>query len=99
MRPLGEERRRAIIEEIAQLLPRRVTKEPWMFTAPELAEQTGRRYADILLDLRRLVALGVLECEPDGYNPATGRQCTLFWRPEDKPPPATPQFLGKDLDE
>lgn len=80
-----DDRRQEIIREVAGMLPRRRAREPWMFTAQEVSAKTGRFYARVLDDLKALVRQGVLKMDRNGYDPATGRRATLFWRPEDEP--------------
>jgi len=80
-----DEERRAIIAELAAILPRRIVREPYMFTAGDVAAQTGRQYAQVIDALHRLAERGQLKMERDGHDPTTGRRVTLFWRPEDEP--------------
>ena len=85
MTVIGEERRAAIVREVASLLHRRVIREPYMFTARDIANETGRVYPAVMEELRALAANGVLCMDPDGHDPETGRRVILFWRPEDAP--------------
>jgi hypothetical protein len=80
-----EELRQAIIREVAELLPRRVVREPFMFTAVDVAKETGRPYVRVMDDLKQMVAEGRLRSELRGYDPTTGRRVMLFWRSEDEP--------------
>lgn len=80
-----DERREEIVREVAALLPQRRVREPWMFTAGDVAAESGRFYPRVMDELQRMVERGTLRMDRRGFDPATGRHVILFWRPEDDP--------------
>lgn len=80
-----DDRRLEIVREVAGMLPQQRARQPWMFTAQEVAAESGRLYARVLDYLKKMVREGALRMDRNGYDPATGRRATLFWRPEDDP--------------
>ena len=85
MNDFCEQRRRAIVLEVAALMPKRQAKMPYMFTAAEMAQATGEMYQRVMEHLKRLASNGVLCSDTNGFDPDTGRRVTLFWRLEDEP--------------
>lgn len=81
---MDDDRRRAILREIAALAPAQRTMEPYMFTVMDFAREKGWLRARTEDYLRCQVAQGKLRMDLNGYDPRTGRRAAVYWRPEDE---------------
>ena len=81
---MNEDRRRAIVAELAALARTDRTMEPWMFTVMDLATEMDWPRARTEKWLRAQVAHGRMRMDLDGYDPRTGRKAALYWRVEDE---------------
>lgn len=82
---MDESLRRRILEELSAEAPEAQVMRPWQFTVMDFAQMMGWQRAKAERWLRREVALKRMRMELRGYDPRTGRNAALYWRPEDEP--------------
>ena len=81
---MNEDRRRAILAEIAAAAQEQRQMEPYQFTVMDLADNMGVTRAQAERYARARVTDGLWRMKVDGYDARTGRRAALYWRIEDE---------------